>query len=391
MSAPVGCLPIETWQNILLFAIEPDVGPSVFATTCSASTFIHFISPKTDSYIEYARRRATLRQVCCAWNQILLSSDSWWIYIPPPNRSTLVSPSIDDQVHAVKRLSMTFPDPDREFVELSVNWASHLLQRVPAPLITYDVDFPLCTISIKHCQIYHEVHDFLPGVGSKMALRSLRVQFPDLNRCRAITFPHLNANFKNLVSLSLCNLAMLSTEELTLPHLEFLQLTRYREPPPSPTQGWNLPRLRHVCVAGILKRPHINTWLKFLLRYASQLETLFLIMLYSWNDFPHDFWDSFTALQLLGLHETVLNDRGWGGWTTTPPPTHPLRYLVCRHCDDVVVAVDSLESLWTYHGEVGLVLEDREYYLIEDTKEKGWRSRMRRSDGILPDKKQSLE
>ena len=109
---------------------------------------------------------------------------------------------------------------------------------------------------------------------------------------------------------------MRDTEELTLPHLELLHLTKYMGPPPSPAQGWNLPRLRHVCVDGVLDAPYINTWLKFLLRYAPQLETLFLIMHYSWDDFPHDFWDSFTALQLLGLHETVLNDRGWGGWTT---------------------------------------------------------------------------
>ena len=150
MSAPVDRLPIETWQNILLFAIEPDVGPSVFATTCSASTFIHFMCPKRDSYIEYTRRRATLRQVCCAWNQILLSTNSWWTYIPAPNRSlrTLIPPSITDQVHVVKRLSMTITDPDREYAESSVNWASDLLQRVEAPLITYDVDFPLCTDAI---------------------------------------------------------------------------------------------------------------------------------------------------------------------------------------------------------------------------------------------------
>ena len=52
-----------------------------------------------------------------------------------------------------------------------------------------------------------------------MALRNPQVEFPVLCQCRAISFLHLNDNFKNLVSLSLCNLAMRDTEELTLPHL----------------------------------------------------------------------------------------------------------------------------------------------------------------------------
>jgi hypothetical protein len=60
-----------------------------------------------------------------------------------------------------------------------------------------------------------------------MAPRTLRIKFPALNRCFAISFAHLNANFKDLVSLSLCNLVMLSTEELTLPHLELLHIGKY--------------------------------------------------------------------------------------------------------------------------------------------------------------------
>ena len=76
MSAPTNRLPVETWRDVLLFAVESDVGPSVFATTCSASTFILFMKQGNGSYIEYMRRRATLRRVCRAWNQTLLSTNS---------------------------------------------------------------------------------------------------------------------------------------------------------------------------------------------------------------------------------------------------------------------------------------------------------------------------
>ena len=383
-------LPIEIWRNILHLAVEPDVGPSVFATTCTASTFIHFMKQENGPYIEYTRRRATLRQVCRTWNQTLLSTDSWWTYVPTSNRSqrSIVPPSTTDQVPTIKRLSMNITD--RECVERSVNWASDVLQRVQVPLITYDVNFPLCSDDISTCPKSHSLHDFLPGVGSNIALRRLRVVFPPLNSCRAISFRHLNANFKNLISLSLCNLSMLSTEELTLPHLELLHLTRCTEAPPSPTQGWNLPCLRHVWVEGTLDTPYINTWLKFLLRYASQLETLFLIMDDHWNDFPSDFWDSFTALQVLGLRYTVLNDYNWGGWIKVSSRTHPLRYLVCKHCRDVQATVNHLEPMWNYHEEVGLVVEEDttgQCYLIEDTEDEGWETRMTKTDGILPDRR----
>jgi hypothetical protein len=121
----------------------------------------------------------------------------------------------------------------------------------------------------------------------------------------------------------------------------------------------------------------INDLFDYLLRYASQLETLVLDTYHSWDDPPHDFWDSFTALQLLGLRYNVLNDRDWGGWTTTPSLVHPFTYLVCRNCNNVVATV-TLRSIWTYHEEVTSVIEDGtsgEYYVLEDIREGGRRDR----------------
>ena len=341
------------------------------------------------------RRRATLRRVCRAWNESLLSTDSWWTHFSTAacSQRIPVSPSTSDQVPTIKRLSMN--TIEREHVELWVNWASDVLQRMQAPLISYDVAFPLCNEAyLAYPKRPHVLHDFLPGGGSKMALRRLRVVVPSLNDCRTISFSHLNANFKSLVSLSLCNLIMFSPQQLALPHLEVLHLATFIGALPSPTQEWNLPRLRHVCVDGTLHPPFIDYWFKFLLRYASQLETLFLSVHHPWYNFPLDFWGSFTALQLLGLPYNVLTDPGWGGWIARPPRTHPFRYLVGRHCSDVVATVDSLESIWTYHGEVGLVVEgvySGQYYLIEDIEEKGWKTRVTESDGILPDRRQSLD
>jgi len=61
--------------------------------------------------------------------------------------------------------------------------------------------------------------------------------------------------------------------------------------------------------------------------------------------------------------------------------THPFRYLACRDCREFVKTVHSLRSMWTYHEDVALVMEN---YLIEDITEEGWRTRMTRVDGILP-------
>ena len=55
-------------------------------------------------------------------------------------------------------------------------------------------------------------------------------------------------------------------------------------------------------------------------------------------------------------------------------------FAVCS----IPARVDSLRSIWTYHEQVGLVMEDDYcgvYFLIEGIKEEGWR--LRKIDGIL--------
>ena len=383
IGAPIGCLPVEIWQNILLLAIGSG-GYHPLATTCTASTFLHFLKQEVDpdsSYIAYVRRRATLRQVCRSWNQFLESTDAWWVHVQDPYhpRKSFGLPPIADQVAIVKRLSMTMTN--HECVVPGLNWASDLFQTVQVPILSYTLSVPY------RYKMIHGPYDFLAPITTKMALRNLRIACPGRQSCCSISFSQLNANFKGLVSLSLSGLIMRSTEELTLPHLEILHLSKYPEPPPLPTQGWNLPLLRHVCIAGILSTTDYNAVLNFLRRYGSQLESLFLVEYPSRSGLPHDFWETFTSLQLFGLRYDVLNDHSWSGWNIKPPRSHPFRYLVCRPFVILDSAVDSLRSMWTYHEEVALVIDDTtygDYHLIEDVKQENWRMRMTTTDGILP-------
>jgi len=268
MGAPVDRLPVEIWQGILLLAIESD-GSALFTTTRTPSTFIHFLKQEmrpSESHTEYMRRRATLCQVCRAWNQFLLSTDSWWIHIHGPkyHRQPLDLPSINDQLPTIKRLSMIIADD--ECVRSGVNWAFDLLQRMQVPLLSCNLILSITSFS----NFTRKPHDILAAVGFKTTLRSLRIACPDYNGCGAISFPQLNANFKDLVSLSLVNLVMHSTEELTLPHLEHLHLSMYPGTAPLPTQGWNIPRLRHVYI-GII---HTTTSIRHSISYGVMVRNL---------------------------------------------------------------------------------------------------------------------
>ena len=383
IGAPIGSLPVEVWQDILLLAIGSD-GYHPIATTCTSSTFLYFLDQEMDpdnSYIEYVRRRATLRQVRRSWNQFLEATATWWLHVQGPFHPsrTFDLPPIADQVAIVKRLSMTITA--HECVGPALNWASNLFQMVQAPISSYNINLK---VPYDPHSTYNP-HDFLAPVTTKMALRSLRIAFPGPNGCGAISFSQFNSKLRNLVSLSLLGLAIRSTEELTLPLLELLHISKYPGSVPLPTQ-WDLPRLRHVYIAVISSTTDFNTILNFLRRYASQLESLFLAEYPSRSDLPHDFWDSFTSLQLFGVRYHVLNHNSWSGWDITPPRSHPFRYLACSDCGNPGEMVNSLRSMWTYHEEVALVLWQVSFmarYLVEDIKHEQ-RTRITETNGILP-------
>ena len=385
IGAPIGRLPVELWQDILLLAIESD-GCYPFATTCTTSTFLHFLEQEKDpdsSYIDYLRRRAALRQVCRAWNQFLESTESWWVHVQDPYhpQKSFDLPPIVDRVAIVKRLTMTITTD--ECVVPALNWALDLFQMVQAPILSYNINLEVPY----NVHFSHNLYDFLAALPTEMALRGLRIACRGRNNYNAISFLQLSANFKGLVSLSISGLDLCDMESLTLPRLELLHISRYIDFPPLPMQWWHLPRLRHVHIHGFMSTPNFNTIFSSLRRYASQLESLFLDGYPSQPGLPHDFWDSFASLQLLGLQFWVLNDHSWSGWDIVPPRSHPFRYLVCKPYMILELTVASLRPMWTYHEGVALVIEklmSREYYLIEDVKQEGWRMRTSETSGTLP-------
>ena len=382
IGAPIGRLPAEIWQEILLLAIGPD-GDHPFATTCTVSTFLRFLRHERcpgGSYLGYMRRRATLRRVCRFWNQFLESTDTWWVHAKNPYHPQQFGlPPIPDGVAVVKRFSMIITTYN--CIRPGLNWASDLFQNLRAPILSCNINL---VVPCGNSLIHEPCVSLLP-VTSKSALRSLRINCPGQPSCVAIALSQLHSNFNDLVSLSLSGSAI-RTEELTLPRLELLDISIHEGPALLPCQRWNLPRLRHVYIARIPSTIDIDTVLKSFQRYASQLESLFLNGYPSKPGLPHDFWDSFTSLQLLGFVDGVLNTSGWSGWDITPPRSHPFRYLVCKTSLGFEVVLDSLREKWTYHEGVALVIEESsgEAYLIEGVKKVGGRMRMRRTGGILP-------
>ena len=372
IEAPIGRLPAEIWQDTLLLAIGSNGYPT-FATTCTASTFLHFLEQEKDpysSYLGYVRRWGTLRQVCRAWNEFLESTNTWWVHAEDPWESFGLPP-VPDEVAIVKRLSMTIKT--RESVGPALDWASDHFQRVQAPILSYNINLE---VPYDH-NFIDKSYDLLAPVTTKMALRSLRIAGRFQNDCKLISLSQINANFKDLISLSLYGVAVRSTEELTLPRLEFLYIHSTL-----PTGGWDLPRLRHVCLDDVPFATDFHMLINSVRRYASQLESLSLGRASSLNGFPADFWDAFPALRLLGLPYATLGFRYWHGWNVRPPQSHPLRYLMCGTGQALALAADELKGCWTYHGGVALVIQGTAgvYYLIENAKEMEW---SRETNGIL--------
>ena len=362
--APIGRLPAEIWQIILLLAIGSNGYPT-FATTCTPSTFLHFLQQEKDpyiSYLGYVRRWGTLRQVCHAWNEFLEMTDNWWVYAEDPCHpwGSFDLPPGADRVAIVKQLSMTIKT--RKRVGPALNWASDLFQRVQAPILLYDI-----TLYLPYGPNFiDKPYDLLAPVTTTMALRRLRIACRFQNNCKPISLSQINANFKDLVSLSLSGVNVHSTEELRLPRLEFLYIHSTL-----PTKGWDLPRLRHVYLARIpASASNFHMLIDSVRRYASHLESLFLETDSLRNGLPADFWASFPALRLFGLPYAALH-YSWGGWDVPPPQSHPLRYLVCGLSPGLAEMADELKWRWTYHGGVALVVQGTAgvYYLIEDAKQ----------------------
>ena len=168
-----------------------------------------------------------------------------------------------------------------EWVGPALNWAFDLFQRVQAPILSYNVNLEVPY----NPNFIDKPYDLLAPVTTKMALHSLRITCRLQNNFKPISLSQINANFKDLVSLSLTRVTVRSTEELTLPRLEFLYVESTL-----PTKGWDLPRLRHVYLACIpASAIDLHMPIDSIQCYASHLKSLFLETDSLRNGFPGNF------------------------------------------------------------------------------------------------------
>ena len=185
-------------------------------------------------------------------------------------------------------------------------------------------------------------------------------------------------------------------QTLTLAHLEVLYLHGILSSfgrLPLPMDVWDTPALRHVHLGPFTATAQLMGILDgFLGRYVHQIESLALVELpmdtASFLDLPTQLWAKFTALCLLGLEVATLERKDWSGWSIVPPPTHPLRYLMCSSLALVESAVNCVRPRWTWHDGVRLVARENasgSYYVVEDIRDDQWVSKMENTYGILPE------
>jgi hypothetical protein len=396
-------VPVEIWQQILLKVMEADDAP-VFATTCTPYTFLYFvyqhtrIHKKHKPYHDYLERRRHLRLVCRAWNEFILTTSHRWLQLEDERDPVYeLDPTLGNgAVHPVELLSTTikYSSAAAELVTHILSWTSHILKR-PAnqsPLRAYTLRL------YKTPTRNYNPFDDLVGPTTTTAeytnttLRVLSITAP-LFTAANISLPQISSTFPGLRALFLLNVVAMPEQTITLPHLEFLCVQNRRSAFLTlSVRAWDTPALRHAHLGHISTPAQFAAVFAFLGRYAPQIESLFLSEFSeSSTSFmgPHPgFWDAFSRLRLLGMKAVTLEREDWAGWTVVPPPTHPLRYLVCWSSAPAETTVDRVRQLWTYHEGVRLVARQQAtdtYHIVNDVRDGQWIARMVETNGILPD------
>jgi len=404
-------VPVEVWQQILLKVMEKDEAP-IFATSCTPYTFLYFVNQQTrldrhrKPYFEYLEQQTRLRLVCRTWNEFVLLYNHRWLQLEEGNAiyeldSTTTSPGARGGVGPVERLSTTINS--EELVTPILSWVSHILKR-PAnqsPLRAYTL-----RLFKTPKRGYNPFDDLLVGTtttqspectnaNTNAALRSLSIT-TSFGSNASIGFPQISRTFTGLRSLFLTNLNATPQQTLSLAHLEVLYVHHTLPAFPTlqqPMKTWDTPALRHVHLGNFSTTAQLTGVLDgFLGRYAHQIESLALVELSksrtSFLDLPTQFWAQFTALCLLGLKAATLEREDWSGWSVAPPPTHPLRYLVCWSQTPAERTVDRVRPRWTWHDGVRLVAGQNAtdtYHVVKDVRDGQWIAKMEKTNGILPE------
>ena len=391
-------VPVEIWQQILLKVIDMDEAP-IFATSCTPYTFLYFINQQTRAhkqrkpYLDYLERHKRLRLVCRAWNEFFLITSHRWLQLDEEG-----SPMYDLEtttpgaggVRAVERLSTTIIS--EELVDPILAWTSHILKRPASqsPLRAYTLR--LFKTPVRRYNLFDSLVGTNPEY-TNTTLQSLSITTA-FGSSLFLSFPQLSSTFIGLCSLFLINVNPTPEQTIALPHLELLYLHNTLSAFLTlPMQTWDTPSLRHVHLGHFNTAPQFTAVLDgFLRRYAPQIESLALVELSkshtSFMDLPQDFWETFSALRLLGMKVTTLERPEWSGWSVVPPATHPLQYLVCWSQSHAESTVDRVRQRWTYHDGVRLVAGlnvVETYYLVRDVRDEQWIAKMEETCGILPE------
>jgi len=300
-------------------------------------------------------------------------------------------------VGPVERLSTTVNS--EELVTPILSWASHILKRTAnqSPLRAYTLRL------FKTPKRGYNPLDDLVGrtspecsTNTNTTLRCLSIT-TSFGSNASIALPQISSTFTGLRALFLVNVNATPQQTMSLPVLEVLYV--HHTLPAIDTlqramdEAWDTPALRHAHLG------HFNTAAQlvgvlggFLGRYAGQLESLVLLELsnsaVSFMQLPPAFWEQFPALRLLGLKAATLEREDWSGWSVVPPPTHPLRYLVCWSQASAERTVDRVRPRWTWHDGVRLVAGQNAtgtYHVVKDVRDGQWIAKMEETYGVLPE------
>ena len=352
-------------------------------------------------HLDYLEQRRCLRLVCRTWNEFVLLTRHRWLQLGEgsamyelDSTTTTTTPGARG-VGPVERLSTTIIS--EELAAPILSWVSHILKR-PAnqsPLRAYTLWF-----LIQPMRGYNPFDDLLVGItttpdpectNTNTTLRSLSIA-----SFGSTSLPQISRTFTELRSLFLINVNATPAQILTLAHLEVLFVHHTPTALATlqlPMEAWVTPALRHVHLGPFSTTAQLTGVLDgFLGRYAHQIESLILVELStsitSILDLPIQFWAQFTALRLFGLEAATLEREDWSGWSVVPPPTHPLRYLVCLSQVLAESTVNRVRPRWTWHDGVRLVAGENAsdaYYVVKDIRDDQWIAKMEKTYGILPE------
>jgi len=407
---------VEIWQQILLKAMETNDWP-IFATSCTPYTFLTFMylhdfrQRNRKPYQDYLAQRRGLRLVCRAWNEFVLFTSHRWLPLEedssPIYKLDPTTSYAKGGVGPVEKLTTVINS--NEVVTPILSWVSHILKRPASqtPLRTY-----ILTIRGALTPGYNPLDDLIgttttqePGCSNSNSNTTLRALSIAMSSSHGfISLSQICRTFTGLRMLFLINVKATPQQTLTLAHLEVLHVLFPLEALLESMGTWDMPALRHVSLVHF-KMPLTEMLDRFLGRWAHQIESLWCsgfdpahssLLVSPLHDLPSGFWAQFATLRLLGLSCKTIQCKKWSGWSVTPPPTHPCRYLVCHVVPvkglevepEVGRQVEDIRTRWTWHGGVRLVVghvPTGQYFVVKNIQDGTSFANMEKTVGILPE------